>query len=415
MRTQAHIGRSGLSRRGLLASALAGTGACTAAAQEIWQSKTQTSQPMDSPFRLISPPVLTNPAPDGVTVIWAANATATGWVEYGPTEQLGRRADGGDQGLLPYTESVLKVRLEGLEPGTRYYYRVCTEHTTFDWGKGIRRASDEPAASEVYSFTTPNPAAAETRFTVWNDTHEQVETLKSVHAAHDQAQGDFLLWNGDITNDLYAEEKMVDQFLSPAGLPFAAKVPFYFVRGNHDARGPFARRIASVTDVPGGRHYYMFRQGPLAAIVLDTGEDKPDDHPAYSGLCDFAAFRARQAEWLASAIERPEFRDAPYRVLFCHIPLWWRVEAHTGTYCLDGRRKWHDLLVKGRVQAVISGHTHDADFYPADGRHAYVQLIGGGPRPAGATYLRGHADARRLRLTQYRLDGTVRHEVEIQA
>ncbi len=403
--------RMTVSRRGFVAAAAAmGTAGIALAAQQ-----ESAKAAADGKFRLLCAPVLTNPAPDAVTVLWATSDMATGWVEYGETESLGQVARGMDQGLMPYERRYMKIRVGGLKPGTRYYYRVCSEHTTYDWHQGIARDHDGAARSELASFVTPNPNAAETTFTVWNDTHENVETLKAVHAAHQQSPGDFMLWNGDISNDLYDEPKIVDQFLNPAGLPFAANVPFYFVRGNHDARGPFARLLNRVTDVPDGQFYYTFRHGPMAAIVLDTGEDKPDDHPVYADMGDFAAFRSLQTEWLAEAITRPEFRDAPFRVLFCHIPLWWTNDEHTGTYCLDGQRKWHQLLVDAGVQLVISGHTHQATHLPADNRHPYIQLTGGGPRPDTATYMRGHATADQLTIMHHKLDGSVVHEIRVNA
>lgn len=371
------------------------------------------SREQNTDFRMLSQPVLTNPAPDGVTVLWATNGPATGWVEYGESEQLGQRASGSDQGLMPFDERAFKIRLQNLRPGTRYFYRVHVQRMEYGWDFGFRPIPNGAVKSEVMSFTTPNPTASETRFTVWNDTHENVETLRLLHQAHAKTPGDFLLWNGDLTNDIFSEDKMIGQFLSPANLPFATQVPYYMVRGNHDVRGPEARRLPRFTDVPNGRYYYSFRHGPLATIVLDTGEDKPEDSPVYGGLNDFAAFRSFQAEWLAKEIEQPHFKSAPFKILFCHIPLWWTNERSTGTYCLDGRKKWHDLLVKGGIQLVISGHTHAATWLPADKGRPYGQLIGGGPKPDRATYLRGQATKDGLEVVQYALTGAELHRVRI--
>lgn len=408
------IHEGGMSRRGFIAAAaVAGTARLGVAAEPIWQSTIKTTREFERPFRLLCAPVLTNPAPDGVTVIWAANAPSTGWVEYGETEQLGQQARGWDRGLLPFEDRYMKIRLQGLKPGTRYFYRVRAEYTVYDWHKGILCDTEPAAISEIFSFTTPDTQAKEASFTIWNDTHEQADTLRALHAAHEKSPGDFMLWNGDLATDLYSEEMMLEQYLNPAGLPFAARVPYHFVRGNHDTRGPFARHIGRVTDVPENRFYYTFRQGPLAVIVLDTGENEAD--PVFSKLSDFYPYRAEQALWLAKAIERPEFRNAPFRLLVCHIPLWWRNEKRMGTYCMDARVKWHDLLVKGGIQAIISGHTHDADCYLANEHHPYIQLIGGGPRPAGATYVKGHANGQRLKLTQCKLSGAVQYEINIPA
>jgi predicted phosphodiesterase len=394
--------RSFLARSGLLAGAAASVCATTQA---------QEAPVADEKFRFLSHPVLTNPTPTSMSVLWATSAPATGWVEYGETEALGQRAAGDGQGLLLFDERAFKIQLGALKPGTRYFYRVRAARVDFRGPYDIRRLTDQTSASDVHSFVTPNVSAEKVRFTVWNDTHETVETLRQLHAAHAKDPGDFLLWNGDQTNDISTESRMVDQFLSPAGEPFAAKVPYYYVRGNHDVRGFGARHLPRFTDVPHGAYYYTFRQGPLAAIVLDTGEDKPDEHPVYGGLNDFAAFRTRQAQWLAQAIEQPEFREAPYRIVFCHIPLWWR----NGGGCVDGREKWHDLLVKGKVQLVISGHTHQPGWLPAETGRPYGQLVAGGPRPTAATYIRGEASGDRLAITQYRLSGEVLHDVEIKA
>src|SRR5262249_13307034 len=140
------------SRRSFLGAAVLGSGGAALVAQETWQSKTPAPKPAEGPFRFTCAPVLTSPAPDGVTVIWATSDTATGWVEYGETEKLGRLARGSRQGLLPYVERIMKIRIEGLEPGVRYHYRVRSEQTSYDWHKGILRDARNALASEVYSF-----------------------------------------------------------------------------------------------------------------------------------------------------------------------------------------------------------------------------------------------------------------------
>ena len=76
--------------------------------------------------------------------------------------------------------------------------------------------------------------------------------------------------------------------------------------------------MPGVVATPNGRPFYAFRSGPLAAICLHTGEDKPDDHPSFRGRVAFDELRREQAEWLAEVIHQPDFRDAPYLSLI-HI------------------------------------------------------------------------------------------------
>ncbi len=136
--------------------------------------------------------------------------------------------------------------------------------------------------------------------------------------------------------------------------------------GNHDVRGTWAYQLEDFVATPEGRPFTAFRIGPVACVVLHTGEDKPDDHPTFEGRVAFEPLRAEQAEWLREVTARPGFRDAPYRVVFCHIPLRWTEESSVdydaGEYDQFSRRSrdaWHDALVAWGAQIVVSGHTHE--------------------------------------------------------
>ena len=85
-----------------------------------------------------------------------------------------------------------------------------------------------------------------------------------------------------------------------------------------------------------------------------------------------------------------------------------------GWMCDDGYAKWHELLVRGGVQLVISGHTHSYAFFPANGS-AYAQLVGGGPKPQAATIITAHADGRRLQIVMSDLAGKelLKHETSV--
>lgn len=382
-------------QRSSLSAILAGTGgAASALAAE---------PPVTSAFAFASPPVLQNPAPDGMTVVWAVNGLATGWVEYGETEALGQRSDGGVQGLMLLDDRVLKIRLTGLRPGTKYFYRAHACPIAFKNAYSIRRG--EPIATPVSQFTTIDPAARTTSFSIINDTHEVPETLQRLGALLRANPAESLFWNGDIFNDIRSEQQIAEQVLAPGGQAFASAMPLLPVRGNHDVRGAQARLLDRYFDLPSGLWYYTLRQGPVAFVVLDTGEDKPDDAPVYAGLNDFARYRTAQQQWLRQAILRPEFRTAPYRVALMHIPLLWKDYAQTGWFCDDGKAKWHELLVQAKIDLIISGHTHEVGWLPAGGETPYAQLVGGGPKPGAATLIQGHADEREMRITMQNLEG----------
>ncbi len=390
------------------------TGAALLSQSVITANAASTTTP-PQPFAFASAPVLLNPTEDGVSLVCAVNAPATGWVEYGETEALGQRCNGGAEGFLPYEEKALRFQLEGLKPGKKYFYRVHAVAVHFETAYKVQRGA--AIASEVRSFRTLDSSADTTSFTVWNDTHQNKETLRQLIAQHRENPADFLVWNGDVTNDVITEEILIQEYLSPAGEAHADTTPVFFSRGNHDVRGQAARLLSQYAPGLGGKYHYTFRQGPVAAVVLDTGEDKPDDLPVYAGLNNFAAHRAEQRQWLERAIEDPAFKSAPFRIAIMHIPLLWDGEVperwlevwggFKGWICEDGRKQWHELLEKAGVRFIISGHTHRHAWFPANAAHSYGQLTGGGPKPEQATIIRVEADARELRLIVRSLSGEV--------
>lgn len=382
-----------------------GAGGLLAAA---WPSVARPATPAPIPapipagFGFTTAPALQNPGPEGVTVAIGVNGPSTAWVEYGASPRLGQIATGARHGLNPFESVVHQIRLEGLRPGEPCFYRVRACPVDFRTAYDIRRG--EPIATETFQFRPLDPAASTARFTVWNDTHENAATLARLMAKTAPVPADFRVWNGDITNDNYREDPMAGHYVGAGGQPFARETPVFFVRGNHDTRGPLARALPRFVDPPGGRYYYSFRQGPLAGVVLDAGEDKPDGTPVYAGLGDFVAYHRQQTAWLAAELKRPQLRRARFRVAFCHIPFWWHDQGFAADPN-DPRSAWHPLLARAKFAAVISGHTHRPALFPPDARHPYAQLVGGGPKPEAATLILGTVTSRQLTLVTTNLEG----------
>jgi hypothetical protein len=380
---------------------------------------TYTAGAADGPI-FAGSPVVSGPGPDAISILQPLQRHAIGYLEYAIEDGEYKRVAPTDAGMMPLVEHVLKVRMPPLPGGKKIRYRFTA--WTVGWVK-VRQfyhgelKTGAPQTSPEYSFRTLNSSADTTNFAIWNDTHENAETLQTLHRLTAAMKPDFLLWNGDQSNDVHFERDMARQFLTPEGLTIASGWPLAYVRGNHDVRGPAAQSLCDFTGTPEDRFYYAFRSGPLAALVMDTGEDKPDDSPYFGGMAAFQAMQTRQAEWLKKVIKEPWFRKAPHKVLFCHIPLWFtrdifpterRWECHS--YC---RQLWVPDLVKAGVKLVISGHTHDNRWMPAKDGQPIAQLIGGGPHPRYATFIQGTATREVLKLKMSKLDGTVLSEIAL--
>lgn len=76
----------------------------------------------------------------------------------------------------------------------------------------------EQQVSPESSFRTLDPSADTTTFAVWNNTRENAETLKALDKLTNAMKPDFMLWNGDQSNDVHFENQMTGQFLSPRDL-----------------------------------------------------------------------------------------------------------------------------------------------------------------------------------------------------
>jgi len=353
-------------------------------------------------------PVVMAPRHDGCEILWAVDSRSKGHVEYGLTEKLGSVARNDGWGLRPAGDKVIKVRIDDLEPGKTYFYRVVTE--SFNTKKPNTRKGG------LHTFTTLDPAKDSCSFSVWNDTHKHVDTIKKLGEV--TPKSDFLIWNGDVCNDWHTEEDIADTVLNAnaSGVMMTEKHPLFLVRGNHDIRGAEAAKLEEYCAMPDGKPWYAFRQGPVAVICMDTGEDKDDDNPYLFGRVACEPMRQEQAEWLEKVIERPEMKSAPYRIVFCHIPLRWTNETEKRSYDSNSKRSrdlWHPGLVKWGAQTLISGHMHRTALIQPTKEFPYAQMVGGGPKLNQATLITGQTDANHLVIQCKKLNGDLVSELKL--
>ena len=249
-------------------------------------------------------------------------------------------------------------------PGRRVFYRVAVQPLSYQSAYKLQRG--ESVVGPVHSVTLPDSAAPRVRVAVVNDTHEHLPTVDALASRMEAIAPDVVVWNGDTC---------ASAFDSPADLPrvllkpgWAASRSLMFVPGNHDVRGASAPQIAGClcTGPEPGLPYNVARRcGPLALLTLDTGEDKPDAHPVFAGTAAYEPYRRCQAAWLRDALCRPEIASAPFKVVFCHVPLrglpnqndGLRLEGYA-SWSGDGARAWMPVLREVRVSLIVSGHMH---------------------------------------------------------
>lgn len=296
-----------------------------------------------------------------VTIIWTTNKMAISWVELAPDDSTHfylteRPRFYSESNGFKMVDSVQIVKLTGLEPNTKYRYRIYSQEVTSHVGTKVLYGNI--SASNVYrkrplEFTTSSRSKNEVSFLVLNDIHGNNDLMETLLKDTDWEKTDLVFFNGDMTNDIRSQEQMFDDFLDKAVEVFASEIPMYYARGNHETRGNFATTFPKYFPTPTNELYYIFRQGPICFVVLDCGEDKPDSDMEYSGIVSFDTYREKQAKWLEKALNQDIFLKAPYRVVMVHMPPFggWHGEKEIAD-------KFVPLLNAAGVDAMLCGHLH---------------------------------------------------------
>jgi hypothetical protein len=250
---------------------------------------------------------------DGSGLASAASASATAAVTV-------QTATSAAHGLIDNDRTSHVVRLTGLNAGTTYRYRVISREfqgyekqhivkygptvssgpfsfTTLQSAfarvqsaspsapelqrnrpavaRGQPRAGFGEAGSAVARKQPPATLGAEVRaqgysFTVFSDIHENAKRLSAMLTAVDWARTPFVVFNGDMVNDFMNVDQPFTGFLDAS--VFARTTPFVYVRGNHDVRGRFARRLTDYFPgyAPGPSSSAPVRTRPAARTTPST-------------------------------------------------------------------------------------------------------------------------------------------------
>lgn len=312
-------------------------------------------------IKITHAPYLQNLGENEVTIVWTANKPSIGWVELAPDDgthyyQTERPKFFNVKNGIKLTSTVHSVHLTGLKPGTRYRYRVYSQEVLSH--VGWRVIYGNVAATSVYGkqplmFLTSDHSRQSVNFAMVNDIHGKSDVLEKLISHCDLKKTDMFLFNGDMVSIFNNEKEIFEGFMDKATELFASEIPMYYTRGNHETRGSFATAFQDYFSPKQEHIYYMFRQGPVCFVILDSGEDKPDSDLEYAGITVYDQYRTEQAEWLKKVLESKEYKEAPFKVVVCHMPPFggWHGEQEVA-------EKFIPLLNNAGVDIMLCGHLH---------------------------------------------------------
>ncbi|MEV5429364.1 metallophosphoesterase family protein [Streptomyces sp. NPDC052701] len=267
----------------------------------------------------------------------------------------------GVRGVRPAVEQYyLHAALDGLRPGTTYYYGV--GHEGFDPASPGRRPT-------VHSFRTA-PAAPPERFVftafgdqgVSGDAAANNPVLLRQNPAFHLHAGDICYANptGRGKDSDAFDATQWDLFLKQTE-PVAGSVPWMVTTGNHDMEawyspdgygGQLARFSLpdSGFDPRTAPGVYAFTYGNVGVVALDAND------VSYEIPANFGYTQGRQTRWLDRTLgELRAARDVDFVVVFFH-----HCAYSTSTHASDGgvRAEWVPLFARHQVDLVINGHNH---------------------------------------------------------
>ena len=299
----------------------------------------------------------------GTTIVWVTDVPGMSWVEIAPDSadhfygRARQRYYDVLAGRKVLTDSVHRVRIEGLKPDTKYRYRVFTQEVAEwrydDWVTLGKTACTDVWRGKPHEFKTFPAKPREVTFLVLNDIHERARFMKDLCKNVDFKKLDFVLLNGDMSNRLRNQQHMMEAYLDTCVRMFATHTPLFFNRGNHELRGQFADYLYRYFPTNNGKYYRLQHVAGIDFLFIDTGEDKPDEDIEYSGIVNYDQYREEEARWLRGLRESKQVGRHPL-IVFSHIPP--TLQKWHGPYHLQ--KTLMPELNKMNVSVMLSAHLH---------------------------------------------------------
>ncbi len=364
----------------------------------------RTAEKADKIFR--TKPYLQNPTGNGITVMWETTVPSYCWVEYGTDTTQLKRARTIVDGQVVCNDYLHKIRLEDLQPGTKYYYRVCSQEILLY--QAYKKVFGNTTRSDFSEFTLPSPDTDSFTAIVFNDLHQHKQTFRALCKQVQHIGYDFVVFNGDCVDDPVDHEQATTFICELTKGVRGDRIPVFFMRGNHEIRNAYSIGLRNHYDYVGNKTYGSFNWGDTRIVMLDCGEDKPDSHWVYYGLNDFTQLRNEQVDFLKKELAAKEFKKARKRILIHHIPVYGNSEENL---CAG---LWTGLLKKAPFHVSLNAHTHEFAYHPkGELGNNYPVVIGGGYKMESATVMILEKKKEEMRIRVLNAEGKILLDITV--
>ncbi|MDR2647948.1 MAG: metallophosphoesterase [Oscillospiraceae bacterium] len=329
-------------------------------------------------------PVVFDVGEENYAIMWHTNTKGTGSVTINVKGEEKTYWDA-TSGTINSKDTLHVVKIKKAILDEAKSYQVHSEFVLFS--VGYFAIKGPKVSSESYNFKPYDPAQNVIRALSVADIHGEhsnAEAATKVLLDDAGAPADFVILNGDISRDwLLTQNDFVDEILVIAQKLSKSGIPVIYARGNHETRGQWATEMIDYFPTDTGHLYFETSYGPIKMLVLDTGEDKPDDHYEYAGLADFATYLAEERAWIEN-LKKDENESIQYRFTISHKH---NIDTEFG-------ENWTIPLVPLGTQFIFCGHGHHNSLRAADETGIPFFEDGGQPTASLITFKDGDITAK---------------------
>lgn len=265
------------------------------------------------------------------------------------------------------------VNIYGLAEDHEYEYRLCSKK--LDKYIINRATFGDSIKSPWYSFKTMKKDDKEISFIALSDMHEQPVKMQKLLDIAGLNNSDLVFYVGDMLGEYPERDYAFKNFIDSSVCSFAKEKPLMIIRGNHETRNLGAPDYRNLICMRNGKLYGTYKVGETMFIILDTGEDKPDNHPYYDNLVDFDSYRKEQADWFKSVIKSDEYRNSKWHIVLSHFPVVTPVNYAPEHGMNDYADKFQSLFNEANIDLVVSGHTHEYFYVPNSTNKKFQSII----------------------------------------
>ena len=270
----------------------------------------------------------TNPG-DDVTVVNFAEENGGEW----------STVPGSEEDMYGSDQTIHTVHLTGLEPGTRYQFRLGDHEPVYQF-KTMPADNSEPIRFIVGGDTAPLPVMA-----------DMCEVAASYEPMFAVIGGDIAYADGE-PEQLYRWEMWFTHWRERMVTPSGRLVPVIVAIGNHEVQLRYHHRGATHEHAPYFFSYFAFPGMPgyntldfgdyLSLVILDSGHVNP--------------IEGDQTDWLAA--ELAQRQNKTHVLPIYHVPGYPSYRDYDGSLQTAIREHWIPLFEEHGVRVAFEHHDH---------------------------------------------------------